>query len=189
LTLTISGSIDLAQLEVGSTASSPIETFGSTVTRAGDVPTLNTSLFPISPTSAHTVAVKFSTDAGVPSANQYVFALSDGSLNNRSAIFKQTSGAWGQRVASGGVLTVSAASGSVGVGGLMAVRIAPNDYALFANGSLVLADGSVTMPATYTTLSIGVAEAGGTNQTDGYIESVLVVPRGVSNAEMATFGA
>jgi hypothetical protein len=179
LTLTVSGTMDFVQLETGTISTTFTET-----TRTQDNVTLATSLFQIDPGAAHTVVCSFNSLAANAPANQNIITLNDNSANNRTTFFESTGGLIGQRVTSAGSSTVSASSASgVGTGGIIAARIAPNDYALYYNGAQITTDATVTMPASYTKLSFGVAETSG-GQLNNTIKWAVVLPRGMDNTEL-----
>lgn len=136
LTCTVSGSVTRAQIEIGSTPSSYIPTFGATVSRAADL--LNFSLASINLAGGYTVAVQ-SRIYGAPTTGNRVIQADTGSLVNPHFIGYTTTG---PRVfvdffnASASQAYYQAAVYTLGAQMAHAVRFAPNDFAAAISGSL-----------------------------------------------------
>lgn len=168
-----------AQFEVGSTASSPIETFGSTVTRAVDNVSLATSAFPYNQPEG-TVIVK---------AIQPVYFVG-GRLASLSTLGDLANRVVDPFVTAGP--TISSFNGTetfssvtvVGSGNLIQAAAAYKtaDYALVVNGGTVATSSSATVN-TATGIQIG-ATGGGGNNLNGWVQSVLYLPRRMTNAEL-----
>lgn len=181
-----------AQLEAGSFASSPIETFGSTVTRATDNISLATSAFPLG--AEFTMMVEYAPFA-IPPASAFLQCLSinDGTTNNQTVFTHRHTTGIGRMASSASAVTdVDMAS----TGGIPLTLNAPNRYvgAMAANnvgfslnGSVTATDTSAAVP-TATTLNIGSSVAAAA-LAPGWYSRILVVPRRVSDANLPTFGA
>jgi hypothetical protein len=184
LTLTISGSIDLAQLEVGSTASSPIETFGSTVTRAFDVPELLTSAFPYGSGAVGTVVVKF---RQFDVSNRALMQI--GSGNDRLLIFAQTSTTRNLIFNGGSAVVANLDHGAItpGVPSRIVTAWQSGSLASSLNGGSVITSSNSFSPfGVGNKLFIGSGEG---NFLEGYMEEFLFVPRRAVNANIPGFGA
>jgi hypothetical protein len=173
-----------AQWEVGP-PTSPIETFGSTVTRAADQPNDATSDFSYSATT-NTVAVTGRTASG--SGTQVFWQLDDGTDNERIRIVRDSSNNMRCIVTDGGVEQANINLGAVANNTAFRVALAwaANDIAACLDGGSVSTDTGATIP-TVTTLRIGYSSAG--EQCNGHNAALVQVPRRVSNADLPTFGA
>jgi hypothetical protein len=175
-----------AQLEAGSFATTYIQTFASTVTRAADQITLATSLFPWSATT-NTIYVKYR--PGNVSAESRAIQLDDGTANEAIQL-GNTSGAAGyvQVVDGGANQTSPLTSGTVSTSAFerLAVNLAANDIRLVSDGGAQVTDATATLP-TVTTLRLGggLSAAGMIN---GYIEELLSLPRTSTQAQLQGYG-
>jgi hypothetical protein len=176
-----------AQLETGSTASSPIETFGSTVTRAVDNIYLATSGFPYSNTE-FTVVVEASSAAN---ANAIAVALnSNGAFMSGPSAFARiltTTQVGGGGHSTSVVATVSPPLASnERVKWAVAFNDTTNAERTSVRGGAVQGDTSLDWTGGSNRLQIGALDAAGLLSLDGYINSIVYLPRMVSDAELQT---
>ena len=165
--------VDFVQQEVGEYATSPIWTYGSTVTRAVDWITLNTSLFPWGwPVTIFAELQGRANSAAVESDNVSIAAYIDGS-GNYNAISGGTTGG-----TSIGAANTSPAYDKV------AFRFATNDVRVCVNGTLSTADTSASEPASLGTSIWFGREIGGDVSLGRGIKRALIVPRAMLDAEM-----
>lgn len=174
------------QLEAGSLATSPIETFGSTVTRAADNISLATSAFtwatPATLFAVHRIRALNSVQA------QRVLSVDDASVAN--VIYMIANNTAGSRDAA--VTTASSGQGFNSVAGAntsddtkQAFALATNDTAHCINGAVPVTDATVTLPAGLTVLRLGTNHSI-SNVLHGHLKKVMVLPRRMTNAELQT---
>jgi hypothetical protein len=177
---TLDFDVDFIQEENNTTfITSPIETAASTVTRAADQITIATTLFPTSVT-AQTIYIAaqrpFKDVSGrmlnLANGNNYFMIHDDGS--QVTAEIRETAAG----VTGGGGL------GDHGVSTPFKVALAgqANDSGTVLNGGTPVTDVTVTMPTSYTTLTIGSP----TTWINGHVRQVMALPRRMSNAELQT---
>ena len=167
-----------AQLEAGSYPTSYIPTYGSSVTRSADS-CEKTGISSLIGQTEGTLFAEF--EIGVDFAHFFLYT------NTSNAIYIQTriGDSWRAYVINGGVYEVIIVSGSVPTSGFvkMAFAYKENDFVLYANGSLIQADtsGSVPVCDSYD-LGLGPYGAGlaakRTKQT-------ILFPTRLSNTELA----
>ena len=131
-----------AQLEAGSHASSYIPTYGSAVSRSAD----SCSVTGVSDVIGQTEGTLFAEfEIGEENAHYFLYT------NTSNAIYIQTriGDMWRAYVINGGVYQVTITTGSVPTSGFvkMAFAYKENDFALYANGSLIGSDTSGSVPA------------------------------------------
>lgn len=168
-----------AQLELGSFATSPIETFAGTVTRAADVINLAATAFPLSAT-AGTLATSF--NRGPKPTSQYIVDLDDTTYNELITLYVSGTSAVAY-VADGGSVQANPTAGTVALNAdaKLALGFAVNDFAAVVNGGAPVTDASGTIP-TPTRLAIqGMGEVG-----RSIIKTVIYLPRRMTNAELQT---
>lgn len=170
-----------AQLETGSVATSPIITYGSTVTRAADSGiTLSTAAIPFS-AAAGTL---FATISHRDTSLCYAACIDSGSTANQIALAPTDGDNSRNFVITSNVTQASDADINVNVEttGKCAFAWASNDTTISTNGSIGTNDTSVTLP-TVTTVRIGDRFGGG-RSLNGYIKKLMYLPRRMSNAEL-----
>jgi len=181
LTLTVSGDVRNAQLEIGAFATSWIPTTGAHATRAADVAQINT-LSPWYNQSEGTVLldkVVLHSYTGSPWPKNGIFR---GSTNPRSEFFNadyalQTG--VDAFVSDEKVVGMAVAAPSVR---RVAMAYKLNNYAVCANGGAVSTDLIAAVPAV---TSFRFAEGGWT----GYIRKIRYFPKRLSNAELQALTA
>ncbi len=185
LTLTVSGTMDLVQLETGIVATSPIITAGATVTRGADNLSIATSAFPFN-AAAVTMFVEASTPVASTATDRAFLQLDSGATNNNRLIqyVAGSSNILNFFVSSGGAAQASVNSGATITANTphkLASSAAANDFRSSVNGVLGTPDTSGSMPVGITTLRLGRDASGG--QPYGHIRKVMVLPRTSTNAE------
>lgn len=165
-------------------ATSPIETFASTVTRAADNISLYTSAFPYSSTEGTIVAVWTPTTFQTATSP---FSLSDGSAANLIEVTRASATIARFQVRDANVFQAQIDAGTLTATNRTAIAYKANDFAISLNGGTVVTDTSGTVPTAINVL--GVGSRAGTIQLNGRISSLLYVPRRDSNADLPTFGA
>jgi hypothetical protein len=153
LTLTVSGSVQYVNLELGSFATSAIVTVGSTVVRAIDVATIST-LTPWFNAAAGTILAEFAPLAPA-TATQTALSIDDATSNERFTL-RTATGSLNAIVVDGGVVQASIALGSLSAGTTykVAFAYAVNDFAASLNGGTVGTDVAGTLP-TVTRVTLG----------------------------------
>lgn len=173
-----------AQVELGTVATSPIITYGSTVLRAADPPEIVTSLFPYN-VSEGTLYIK----AIAPKL------VSNGrflSLNNNSTAIR-VADVFASIVTQIGVYktidatTMTTTLAAVGGNQRIAVRYKQNDYHSSYNGTLGTPDTATGAMETATMLEIG--HQANANQMPMIIQQVAYFPEAKANAILQAMGA
>ena len=189
LTLTVSGTMDLVQLETGTVATSPIITAGATVTRAADNMSIATSAFPFNASEGTLYAKADVVDFNNVSANVAI-ALNDGTSNERVIIRLQQPTASTQFVVTDGGVTQAA----IVMPGFAANTVYKTALGFMLNsvqgardGTLGTEDTAATMP-TVNTLNLG-REIIGSSYLNGHIREIMCLPRRMTNAELQALTA
>lgn len=186
LTLTVSGTVSMANLEAGNKRTSWVPTYGAARTRQADNISIATSQFPLG--SEFTVFVDFEAD-DVAVTNQTVVALVSATLNDYAYLY-QNSGTPIIRTRSGGGSTFDTSLTShpltAGVRRQITFRIKTGAVAASVDGSSVAAGQSMTAvaPTGITTLSLG-SWFSSSRLESGHIRRLAVIPTAASNAEIA----
>lgn len=157
------------QFELGSAPTSAIQTYGSTVTRNADNPTVATSLFPWSATVDSMMVLYV---PGSASTELQPIYLTDGTANEVIALGNTSGGAPQLKVVDGGAAqTAPLTDGTVTANGTekLAAKVKANAFLLSDNGAAAVSDTSGTLP-TVTTLRLG-GQAGSM-----LIKQILIVP-------------
>lgn len=190
LTLTVSGTMDLVQLETGTVATSPIITGSATVTRAADNLSMLTSAFPFN-AAAVTTFVEADTYAASHSEHRTFLQLNDGSANNKfSQLANAITNLKAFFVGSGGGTSAFIVGDAITAGTphKFASSAAANDFRSSIDGVLGTPDTSGSMPSGITTLRLG-ADFTANRETRGHIRKVMVLPRTMTNAELQALTA
>lgn len=195
LTLTVSGTVQYAQLEAGSFATSVIITAGTSVTRNADLAVMTgTSFSDWYSQSAGTVIIEFQSitnGKNVTGGNGFPFLydIDNTSTNNITLIASNGYGPGIEAAVSDAGVTQAALRSTVALGdGLVkkhALAYAVNDFAACVNGESVLTDTAGTVPSGMTRLTLGAQNATvGTNNFTGYIRRFVFYPRRMSNSAL-----
>jgi hypothetical protein len=185
LTLTVSGSVTLAQLEAGPYETSYIPTTSAAVTRAAD--TCSTSdLTPWFNAEAGTLFVEYMVPWSVPVSDGHTRRIVDinggDDYESHMAAYVSDTGVRGSFSYAGSVEQSSFTNlGAMtpGVVQRQAYAFAPDDIAAIASGGTLATDTSAELSAALTTLRIGPAY-----HPNGYIRKVKFYPRRLSDNEL-----
>lgn len=173
--------VDVAQCELGDVATSPIETFNGSATRAADNFGIATSVYPHSATVG-TAMIEYVPD--YVSSAMVALRLDDNTTNEVISIGHDASANIGLTVTDGGAAqTGPLTSGTATAGAVerIAVSWKANDFLLSDNGNTAVADTSGTLP-TVTSLDLGPT-------LSGQIKRIVLVPYERSAAEVEALAA
>lgn len=174
LTLTVSGTCSRVQLEAGSSASSYIRTFGSTVTRAADNIRLATTAFPYN-------ATDFMWYVKIYMSNTPINGRAIGTASATAPIFMNTTpiyvGSWNGSQQ----LLYTRPSTYVGKATKNAMTVGTGVRRLVSDGGTPVSD--TYGQGTITHLVLG-SNQGVSDFAEGYIQEVLAVPREYSAAQI-----
>lgn len=179
LTLTVSGSVKFANLELGSIATSPIITAGSQVTRAADQISILTSAFTFSATAGTMASV-----GTAPTANGAHGNLVEAAASGSNRIAQYVGGTY-----LGMIVTAAGVSQAVLAPAITlddttfhktASAWAANNFATSLNGAAVLTDTSGSIP-TVDALWVGRQAS---VYLDGYIKRLAYYASRKTNAEL-----
>jgi hypothetical protein len=181
LTLTVSGTVEYVQLEVGAFASSWIPTEGASVQRAVDQVTASLSGvdYPLS----LFVEIDRIVAAGT---TQHCFGIDDGDQTDYAAMTVVTGGqASGVIVASSSTQASGATSNVLAVGAVhkIALRVASNNSRIVADASLGFNDTSVNLPAAPTTARFGLY-SNSFNPSFQYIRRAAIFSTALTDAQL-----
>ena len=199
LTLTVSGSVTYAQLELGSFATSYIPTKTSSVSRAADISNIATAAIPYNLGEGTLVAAFTPITVG---STRNVVQLDDGTWNDRITLGTTSTPNGSFVVVDNGTSQASITTGtpSANTNIKLATRFATNDFAMSANGAVVATDTSGSVP-TVNTLQLAVNEPPAVVTWDatadtytqsvsteeilnGWVRQITYMPRKLSNAEL-----
>ena len=188
LTLTVTGTVQYAQLEIGAFATSFIPTAASTVTRTADVAVMTGTNFSSWYNASEGAFVASSVLARQSAlGGTTIFSANDGTAANLMVCFYRGSGALGATITSASVtqldqtpLGVTTANTVVNIG--LAYKL--NDSVSYANGTVQTTDTAVTIPSV-TQLQLGIYPAG--VYLNGIIKSLRYWPQRILNGEGQAF--
>jgi len=170
-----------AQAEVGTLATSPIPTYAATVTRAADDVNILTNTFAFG--AIYSFLFEYTPLAAQTSGN-YVFGVSTGTNQDYASIYNN-GGTDTVRVVDGGAVQASLAVGATGtVKTSIAARIEANSFSGSKDGAAVQTDASGTIPGSETTVQLGGRGSSADATEPLSISSVVIVPRGWTDAEL-----
>lgn len=174
---------ELAQLEAGSFATSPIETFGSTATRAADNISLATSAFPFNSAGPITLYAQLIRraiiDTNYPRVlNLFNEGLMIGDINSQNLTTKASF----QEGSS--FITATAGSGTSATGLKIAAAVSSSgaQSIVVNNGSVATGSGVIALTGS---LVIGTDRGVG-SYINGHISEIMVLPRAMTNTELQT---
>lgn len=178
-----------AELEAGTFPGSPIPTYGATVTRAADLVTLLTNLFPYSQTAGSLLVIYSQFYPSFIGAGVACFRNSATALQNILSLFSGSSSTARPRfqILDGNVTQVDLSSTQPatyipGAFYTAALGYAANNTIVAQNGTLSGLDSACTIPSTVNVLDIGSRNSG--SILDGYIAAIVYVPRRKVDADI-----
>lgn len=184
LTLTVSGSVQYAQLEAGAYPTSWISTAVTSVARARDAATIAAPTEWLSD-AAGSVLLEVLMPFTPPSDGvlRRLLQIDDGTESNRISVYLSGANLVAD-MQSGGAAQVSATLGSITANTAKKVAYAwsANNAAAIAAGNTLQADTSCTVP-TVTTARLGAASASGSDLS-GYLRRVRFYPRRLTDNEL-----
>lgn len=193
LTLTVTGSVTLAQLEAGDYPTSYIRTEGATATRAADNITTLATKFPFNENEGTIVYAFDYAGAGSATGSGSRRSLSLQSTTTNRHLYLNQGGnrlqVAAQTTADGNVAVLTSA-GSVAVETPVrsAYRYKADDFALSVDGAAVTTDTSGAVPTGLTTLWIGQAGSN-TFHVNGHVRILTYLPRGLTDSELVARSA
>jgi len=184
LTLTVSGTVQYAQLEAGSRATSYIPTTGSTASRLADAITLALdNWFNTTEGSAIIEATAPYYSSDLP----FLMSATDGATTNNVSVYLNATNAVGEVRAGGAAQAVITRAHNSATTIKIGMAWKSNDVALTVAGGAVDTDTSATMPTGMTTLHIG--SRNGSLHADCTIRRITLYPRRLSNADLQAMTA
>ena len=180
LTLTVTGTVQYAQLEIGSFATSFIPTAASQVTRAADVATIQGSNF-YSWFNQNEGSIYANSETFSINDSRTVYTISDGTLNNRIA--SAAAARYHLVVVATSTLQVDIDNGTYTnfeyskVAGAYKI----NDFASSLNSSTVGTDVVGLLPIT-NEMKIGSNSSGSTSSLNGHIKQISYYPQRLSDS-------
>lgn len=180
LTLTVTGTVQFAQLEVGAFATSFIPTAASQVTRTADVATMTGTNFSDWFNATEGTFVSWSDDN--PTRYKTAFSVTDGTGNNKMFVQTNVNGNGQQWAAAvSGSFVVALSNQSWNNNGKTAACYKLNDYFYSTNGAASTGDTSATVP-TVNRLIFGAE--GSANYLNGHVQKLMYFPQRLTNAEI-----
>lgn len=186
LTLTVTGTVQFAQLELGTFATSYIPTTSTSLTRNADVVSMTGANF-----SDWYNATEGTFVAGllipVIAGGNYFFSATDGTINNEIAPRATGAAAVISSVNTGGAPQAGITAGTMVANTATTVSFAykVNSFASALNGAVAQTDTSGTVP-TVDRLIIG-ARTSTINYINGYVRSLRYYPQRLTDAETRAF--
>jgi hypothetical protein len=189
LTLTVSGTVQFAQLEIGSVSTSFIPTAATAVTRNADVATMTGTNFSSWYNQTEgTMVVEAQCQLPLTANKTHLFDINAGGavplsmsiLANAATTLRATTFE-GSTQAGLTLLTVTANVFRI------AYAIKANSFAGSGNGANILTDNSGTVPSAMTQMDIGFTSRDTPTQLNGHIRKMFYYPQRLINAEVQSF--
>ncbi len=183
LTLTVTGTVQFAQLELGSFATSFIPTTTTALTRNADQAVMTgTNFSSWYNATAGTVVV----NATATGTAAYTFTMCGAGNSGNDALYNYVSTNYTTQSFTGGVLQANVNNGVVGGSAAkISVAYASNNFGTAANGGSTTTDASYTQ-ATMDKMRIG-ASANNTITGIVYVRTLSYYPQRLTNAELQAF--
>lgn len=185
LTLTVTGTVQCAQLEAGNFATSFIPTAAEQATRAADSATMTGTNFSSWYNASEGTLFAEVLNGVMADASQTSIHVDDTTTSNRVMLLRNPSRIGTLTVTSGGVTQADISNGSASSDGAtlrLAGAYKANDFAASTNGATPGTDTSGTVP-TVTQMIMGGRPAGA-NILNGWLRRIAYYPRRLSNAEL-----
>jgi hypothetical protein len=187
LTLTVTGTVQYAQLEVGSFVTSFIPTDGTTKTRNADVAVMSSTNFSNWYNATEgTFVTWFNIPIDLTTGFPTFICASDGTSGNRMVLTSNSgSNNLNLETIVGGVAQVGFFPSYVSGSTRVAYGFKLNNSNYGKDGVAGTTDTACTVP-TVNRLNIGSNQTSG-NQLNGYVQKVFFYPQRIINAELAAF--
>jgi hypothetical protein len=180
LTLTVTGTVQFAQLELGAFPTSYIPTEASQVTRTADVATMTGTNF----SDFYNVDEgSIFTDATTNAASSVAISFNDGSNTNQMRLLNSSSGVSAVGTSAGSTIF---SMGSASQLAKICFGYALNNYAVSVNGNTPATDVLGNLPIALDRVRIG-ARADGVTPLNGHIRKFFYYPQRLTNAELQAF--
>lgn len=185
LTLTVTGTVQYAQLEAGAFATSYIPTTSAALTRNADVATMTGTNFSswYNATEGTFVASfnRYAATSGFPR----VLSCSDNTASNEIALYIANATARAQLLVIDATVTQCNAYSTYSTNTLsLSGRYKLNSFAGSLNGATPFTDSAGTVPSGITQMTIGTGPSTTSPTFNGHIESIQYWPQGLTNAEV-----
>lgn len=188
LTLTVTGTVQFAQLEVGAFPTSYIPTTTAALARSGDVCSITGANFTNLWNNNEGTVFASGDPRASASIATYLMANSGANANQVSIYRNTTANTYG--VANSGSYTVNiSASASNGSFNKIAGSYITNDARAAFNNVLGTPDTSVIVPTNLTRLNIGSSNVANSEFTNGCISAIRYYKKSLSNAKLQALTA
>lgn len=192
LLLTITGTVQNAQLEAGAFATSYIPTTIAQVTRTADNASMTgTNFSSWYNASEGTLYANGLTCNGTSTSNLMIVSIGASVPNNQISMYRTSSNSLSQLISSAGAVSSNLSAGitaSSNTNYKFATCAKVNDFAFCVNANTVFSDVSGAMPVSPTQMIIG-GWTGGGSQWNSTISQITYYPRRLSNTELRVITA
>lgn len=180
LTLTVTGTVQYAQLEAGAFATSYIPTAASTVTRAADVAVMTGTNFS---SWFNATAGTLYAEATAPASAQTIATISDNTNSNR-ILLQQGTNTRNVIITTGGVAQASvSAAATFNQYAKAAAAFATNSCQIASNTVLGIEDTTLTLPVV-SRMYIGAGAVGTSGFLNGTIKKISYFPLRLTNTNL-----
>lgn len=187
LTLTVTGTVQFANLGLGAFATSFIPTDGTTKTRNADVATMTgTNFSSWFNASEGTFAATFLSTDSVTGRNSTCLSCDDGTTGSRTQIVRNISTSAARGIVVNSTVQAQISSGTFNLNefGRYAFAYKVDSFSGAFNGTLLTPDNTGSLP-TVTQMQIG--NGAGTNYLNGIVKNISYWPQRLINAEVQAF--
>lgn len=191
LTLTVSGSVEYAQLETGTFATSVIINAGAALARTADLASMTGTNFSSWYNQTEgTFVVDVGDSGSSATAAPSVVATDDGTAANRIILFVNGVSGASLRAIIGGAIQYTITSGALGagLGFQQAAAYKALDHATSTDGAAVATNALSAVPSGQTTLRIG-SNVAGSAHLNGHIRTLQFYPQRLPNAQLQALSA
>jgi hypothetical protein len=190
LILTVTGTVQFAQLEAGAFGTSYIPTNASQVTRSADVATMTGTNFSNWYNQASgSMIVQASNYAAIPASKfPFLFTLGRSSTNDRHQLLSDSTLTITYQERAGGVTYANLSSGTFTVGTPFKAGIsyATDNFNLSFNAGAPVNDNAGVVPTNLNIFQIGM-DFGNAQQWNGHFQKFWYYPQQIINAELQAF--
>jgi hypothetical protein len=188
LTLTVTGTVQYAQLETGTFATSFIPTAGSQVTRTVDVASMTSTNFSSWYNATQgSFALQYNQYASIP-GNKSIFTVSASTNANQATLLTATASDRALYfVDSGGgnVANINAGNMTLNATNRQTVAYQVNNFRMAVNGAATVSDTAGALPIGVDRLLLGTNAAG--LQWSGWLQGLRYWPQRLTNNEIQAF--